>query len=255
MESIILQSPSLHNNIDVVQPSESNHGSPKRSRLASFSATRESISWGRRHHHGSWIHALGCASIMFLCPCLVIFMWISLSSFNGSLMAAFYFMREYGPTKFYSTYAPKPDLTVSAGYALWILFQATLYQFLPSRLSTGQLTPAGNLLKYRTNGLLAWFVTHTLFVAAALSGLLDAAILARHWEGLLITANFFGFLLSGFVYVKAHLSPTHDGDRKFSGSMFYDVFMGIELNPRFGKYFDFKLFTNGRPGIIAWTLM
>ena len=31
--------------------------------------------------------------------------------------------------------------------------------------------------------------------------------------------------------------------------------MGVELNPRFGKYFDFKLFHNGRPGIIAWTLM
>ena len=39
------------------------------------------------------------------------------------------------------------------------------------------------------------------------------------------------------------------------GSAPYDFYMGIELNPRFGKYFDFKLFTNGRPGMIAWTLM
>jgi 7-dehydrocholesterol reductase len=39
------------------------------------------------------------------------------------------------------------------------------------------------------------------------------------------------------------------------GSILYDMYMGIELNPRFGRYFDFKLFTNGRPGIIAWTLM
>jgi len=31
----------------------------------------------------------------------------------------------------------------------------------------------------------------------------------------------------------------------------YDLYMGIELNPRIGKYFDFKLFTNGRPGIVA----
>ena len=31
--------------------------------------------------------------------------------------------------------------------------------------------------------------------------------------------------------------------------------MGIELNPRIGEMFDFKLFTNGRPGLIAWTLM
>eukprot|EP00842_Homolaphlyctis_polyrhiza_P005657 jgi/Hompol1/6092/HPOL_000352-RA len=31
--------------------------------------------------------------------------------------------------------------------------------------------------------------------------------------------------------------------------------MGIEFNPRFGELFDFKLFHNGRPGIIAWTLL
>ncbi len=31
--------------------------------------------------------------------------------------------------------------------------------------------------------------------------------------------------------------------------------MGIELNPRIGELWDFKLFHNGRPGIIAWTLM
>lgn len=31
--------------------------------------------------------------------------------------------------------------------------------------------------------------------------------------------------------------------------------MGIELNPRFGDMFDFKLFNNGRPGMVVWTLM
>lgn len=31
--------------------------------------------------------------------------------------------------------------------------------------------------------------------------------------------------------------------------------MGIEFNPRVGKWFDFKLFFNGRPGIVAWTLI
>ena len=31
--------------------------------------------------------------------------------------------------------------------------------------------------------------------------------------------------------------------------------MGIELNPRFGPLWDWKLFHNGRPGIVAWTLM
>lgn len=30
--------------------------------------------------------------------------------------------------------------------------------------------------------------------------------------------------------------------------------MGIEFNPRIGPI-DFKLFFNGRPGIIAWTII
>ena len=42
---------------------------------------------------------------------------------------------------------------------------------------------------------------------------------------------------------------------KVSGSAVYDFYMGIELNPRFGPLWDWKLFHNGRPGIVAWTLM
>lgn len=44
-------------------------------------------------------------------------------------------------------------------------------------------------------------------------------------------------------------------DRIHIGSAAYDFYMGIELNPRLGKTFDFKLFTNGRPGMLSWTLM
>jgi hypothetical protein len=40
-----------------------------------------------------------------------------------------------------------------------------------------------------------------------------------------------------------------------TGSAIYDLYIGKEFNPRIGDMFDFKLFHNGRPGIIAWTLM
>jgi len=42
---------------------------------------------------------------------------------------------------------------------------------------------------------------------------------------------------------------------KFTGNIFYNYMMGIEFNPRIGEWFDFKLFFNGRPGIVAWTLI
>jgi 7-dehydrocholesterol reductase len=67
-------------------------------------------------------------------------------------------------------------------------------------------------------------------------------------------ANIFGFCLAIFAYFKAHYFPSHPEDVKISGSLIYDFFMGIELNPRLGK-FDFKLFFNGRPGIIGWSII
>ncbi|KAB8298696.1 hypothetical protein EYC80_000871 [Monilinia laxa] len=164
-------------------------------------------------------------------------------------------MATMGPLDFIWQYAPRGNLRTNIGYGTWLVFQAALYQFLPSKLSYGQLTPAGHLLGYRTNGLSAWIVTHALFLISSYCGLLDPAILAKHWQALLISVNVYGFLLSGFAYLKAQMSPSHEGDRKFSGSILYDMYMGIELNPRFGSYFDFKLFHNGRPGIVAWTLI
>ncbi|PQE18972.1 7-dehydrocholesterol reductase protein [Rutstroemia sp. NJR-2017a WRK4] len=256
METIILPTPSLHNSNENPQEQEKVNGAIRRTRLTSFSTSRDSgISWGRRHHHGSWLHSLGCLSIMLICPLIVIFYWITLSSFGGSLLSAYKSMLVAGPASFLWQYAPRGNLRASIGYASWLLFQAALYQFLPTKLSTGQLTPAGHLLKYRTNGLSAYIVTHVLFVALSYAGILDPAILAKNWEALLVCANVYGFLLSGFAYLKACISPTHEGDRKFSGSILYDLYMGVELNPRFGRYFDFKLFHNGRPGIIAWTLI
>lgn len=219
MDPIILSSPTHHAPTDIPQPPEKANGSA-RPRLASFSSTRDSsISWGRRHHHGSWLHALGCASIMTLCPLLVIFYWVALSSFYGSLTAAWQTMWAAGPINFFRSHAPKEDFRVHVAYAGWLVFQAGLYQFLPGQLSVGQLTPAGQLLRYRTNGLFAWFLSHLLFGAWVLHGCVDPAIIARNWEPLLVTANIYGFCLASFAYLKAHFSPTHEGDRKFSGEL------------------------------------
>jgi len=65
----------------------------------------------------------------------------------------------------------------------------------------------------------------------------------------------YGCFLTFFSYFKALYFPTHPDDCKWSGSFLYDLFMGVELNPRFGEFFDFKLFHNGRPGIVAWSLI
>jgi len=87
-----------------------------------------------------------------------------------------------------------------------------------------------------------------------ISSFFSATIIYDNWGGLLIIGNIFGYSLAAFAYLKGLYFPTHPRDAKLTGSTFYDFFMGIELNPRIGN-FDFKLFFNGRPGIIGWSLV
>jgi hypothetical protein len=228
MEPIILPSAPHHAPNDVSHSPNKSNGSTK-PRLASFSTSRDaSINWGR-HVQGSWMHALGCFSIMLFCPLLVIFFWITIRFYHGSLMDTLDGVREFGIVDFYQYFTPIANLQVSMYYGGWLIFQAALYKFLPSEISTGQLTPAGHLLYYRTNGLFAWIATHLLFLAWSGYGYVDPAIIAKNWEALLVAANVFGFLIPAFAYVKAHIVPSHEGDRKFSGTTYQSIEKDLKL--------------------------
>lgn len=180
--------------------------------------TNDSIaSWGRSGSGGSLLTIAGCAGILVLCPLLVIFLWNALEEFDGSLFASLSAPWLESPVPFVARFAPDFSVKACTGYAVWLLFQALLYTYLPCKISVGQVTPAGNLLKYQTNGLYAWVITHVLAVAAVTAGILNPAILAKHWGGLLVAANIYGFLISALSYIKAIVAPTHPRDRKFSG--------------------------------------
>ncbi|KAI8832700.1 7-dehydrosterol-delta 7-reductase [Chytridium lagenaria] len=203
--------------------------------------------------------------IMAFCPLLVIYFWRACDTYKCNLvepvlplvdLASKGELTAPAVLKWFTAFLPTPTPEGFMLYFGWLLFQAALYTFLPGPIGYGQKTPAGHTLEYVVNGLLAWFVTHVLYFGASLGlGLFDGALVHDHWGPLLVAANSYGYFLTLFSYIKAHTFPSHPADRKFSGSVIYDIFMGIEFNPRFGKLFDFKLFHNGRPGIVAWTLI
>lgn len=208
-----------------------------------------SLAWGRNLAPSAAALA-GCAAIVLFCPVLVFVFWAACDAYKGSL------------TKLLTNWPvilnhiPKPTSRGFLLYGGWVAFQAALYNWLPSKVSQGQTTPAGHLLAYKTNGLKAWGISHLAFLCGALRyNLFSPAIIHDNWGALLIATNVYGYLLAGFCYIKAHLAPSHAEDRKFSGSRLYDFYMGIEFNPRFGELWDFKLFHNGRPGIIGWTMI
>lgn len=181
---------------------------------------------------------------------MVVAAWTACSAFNGSLLDL---AKDY---KNILNRLPRPTMQGFALYFGWVLFQGLLYAFVPGKIGYGQRTPAGLLLPYNVNGLKAWAISHILFIYGSLHfKAFSPSIIADNWGPLLIATNVYGYLLAAFSYIKAHLFPSHPEDRKFSGSRIYDFYMGIEFNPRLGKLWDFKLFHNGRPGIIGWTLI
>ncbi|CAF9918953.1 MAG: hypothetical protein HETSPECPRED_003894 [Heterodermia speciosa] len=210
--------------------------------------------WGRKIR-ASWWAATASLFLIVASPLWLFWNWIGLEYFGGSYLSEIAGLRRDGILAFSFQYLPRASTKASQGYIAWLCFQATLYYFLPGPISTGQLTPAGHLLKYKTNGLSAWTMTHCLAFGAAYLGYLDLTIIADNWEGLLVASNVYGFVLPALCLVKGYVAPSYVGDCKYSGSLVADYFIGVELNPRLGELFDLKLFHNGRPGIIAWTLI
>lgn len=177
----------------------------------------ELLPWGRKTE-ATWTTAFGSLFLVVCCPIFVVHNWIALEYYGGSLASASTAAMQDGVLSFLANHAPQPTKAAVLGYAAWLLFQAFLYGYLPGPTSYGQMTPGGNLLKYCTNGLLAWAVTHVLYVTASLMGLLDPAIIAKNWEGLLVTVNVYGIALAVLCQIKAYVAPSHASDRKFSGT-------------------------------------
>ncbi|KAJ3123917.1 hypothetical protein HK098_001562 [Nowakowskiella sp. JEL0407] len=200
--------------------------------------------------------SIGCAAIIMFCPLMVLLFWSSCTYDQCDLVVPFIRLLN-DPNEFVEKLFPKATKEGFLLYFGWLFFQAFLYAVVPAPIGYGQTTPAGFTLPYVVNGLRAWIITHSLFILFSDIGLgyYKASIIHDNWGALLVGANVYGYFLTAFSFIKAYLFPSHPSDRKFSTSWVYDLYMGIEFNPRIGKMFDFKLFHNGRPGIVAWTLI
>ena len=214
----------------------------------------KATNWGRSWNI-SFLTTFFMFSLLVFCPILVAGFLISCTSFQCSIQDTVLYTMKFGIVDLYNNYFPKPTTLGFQLYYGWLLFQAAMYMIIPAKIGYGQMTPAGYKLPYCVNGLRVWIITHVLYLTMSVGlGWFKASIIADNWGALFIAANSYGYALTAFSYIKAHLFPSHPADRKFSNSKLYDLFMGIEFNPRIGS-FDFKLFHNGRPGIVAWTLI
>ncbi|XP_077864921.1 7-dehydrocholesterol reductase-like [Saccoglossus kowalevskii] len=227
---------------------------------------RKGGEWGRAWEVDLFSYIGVCGLLMFA-PVLVVYFFVSCDKYqcalSGPLLDVF-----SGKATPYDIWMKVPYMTSQAWKVglVWISFQALLYNvpdvlhyIIPNYkggIRLGSVTPAGNQMWYQVNGLQAWTISHIVWFANAFYfNWFSPTVIFDNWGGLLWVANITGNFVSVFAYIKAKFFPTNAEDCKRSGNIFYDFMMGVELNPRIGKWFDFKLFFNGRPGIVAWTLI
>ncbi|KAE8413227.1 ergosterol biosynthesis ERG4/ERG24 [Aspergillus pseudocaelatus] len=152
-----------------------------------------------------------------------------------------------GPIQFFTARFPPSSVEAILVYVAWLAIQAILYVCLPGPEVLGPVTPAGRRPKYRLNGLSAWCVTVALWSIGTSAELIDPAIIAKNWDGLIWTTTIFCFIAALISYAKACLVP---------GFFWYDFFRGVELHPRIGEMWDWKHFLSSRTGgIITWTMI
>lgn len=230
-----------------------------------MTATGSSKTWGRAWS-ASLTSVLGCLALLTLSPLLVAYFFISAFFYDCSLTAPLQAVLNNSITVTELIgLIPSPSLYTLGIVSIWLGLQLALafapdylHRIIPAYqggISKGAVTPAGYQHLYNINGLQAWIISHILFLAGAfLFGWFSPTIIFDNWGSIFWIANILGTALAVFVFAKAYLFPSFPNDRKFSGNLIYDFFMGIELNPRI-KLLDIKLFFNGRPGIVAWTLI
>ena len=182
--------------------------------------TCDKVIWGRKGEAVTK-DTLKSLFMVLLAPTWVLLNWIALTRYEGSLFTALEALWRQGLISFLQVNQLQPTIAASFGYLAWFTLQAVLYVVLPGPKCVGQRTPGGLLLGYVTNGLNAWVVTHLCYLIGSLSGFLDPAIIARHWEGLLVAANCSGLVLAILFQLKGYYMPSFQEDRKMSGK--FDV--------------------------------
>ena len=144
-----------------------------------------------------------------------------------------------------------PTLKSVAIFSGWMAFQGLLQIYAPGPWKQGVTLDDGTRLEYRMNGWLVWWFTWACLAAAVVFGWFTPSTLYEQFGPLLTTVNLFTYPLCIFLYVLGKQSKS--GER-VSGNALYDYLMGTSLNPRVGR-FDFKLFCEARPGLIAWVVI
>jgi len=187
--------------------------------------------------------------LMIGCPAVVFVLQSAFRNYGGSLSA---FSEDLSLANL-SLLLPRPTSTACVMVLVFIALQALLLALIPGRIHAGPVTPAGEHMTYKINGLRAWAITNGLFLAGWHWRWFSPTLVYDHFPEILAVCCLGSFLFCALLLVKGVWFPSgKDNDR--SGNPVFDFYWGVELHPRI-KGFDLKYFVNGRLGMMSWSVI
>lgn len=197
--------------------------------------------------------SLGAFIIILFSHCIVYYLWISITYYQGSLLAPdsmadiFPF---FGRLFQHIQQGASPTWYAVFLYLGFITFQLALARFMPGIWVTGLEVPSENNIRYKylCNGLSSWYVTIITLLLLHFTGVFRLSAWVDNLGPLITVAVLVADILALSVYLTTLLRSRN---MQSSGSPIYDFFMGVVLNPRIG-IIDFKFFSEIR---VAWILL
>ncbi|XP_039260378.2 delta(14)-sterol reductase TM7SF2-like [Styela clava] len=136
----------------------------------------------------------------------------------------------------------------------YFLFHAFVYSLPLGQIVEGPRTYSGSKTEYRISAFYTLLLT-ILGYSALLYFRYPVTIIYDKLLPIATTSIVFCYVFNILIHFKSYFASESElNPRANTGCTIYDVFMGRELHPRFGRYYQLKLLVY-RPGVTAWILM
>ena len=190
---------------------------------------------------GPW----GVSALMIGFPLLMSYLYICLATNHGHLE---------NPLRwdFWMDGIPSiiPTQRATAIYVLFNIFQYVTAATMPGIKVLGMPVPSlgGKQLEYLCNGVATWYLDLVIAVILHVSGWFPITTIVDEIGPITTVAMIWGVVVTIITYVVA---LTLDQTHRMTGSIPYDMFMGVILNPRLGNV-DLKMWSEIR---IPWKIL